>query len=237
MADALADLPWREVEELIHAYGGEQHLASRVKQWREERGWSLEELGRKFNPPLNRSTVYKIENPSESRKIQVDEVLRFAKVFDKSFAEVLLPDMTIAELEGWKVLRQAADTLNEIRWLSGQYADAIESVRRMIQKNPALGERVAQSLRMWEERQVAQAADPWINDARDGKESKLRQSLVEQSQGRLPSQAIADGYGVNTPASQAASDALSEVPLTHRLWTKTLEPVMPTHPNRLHPSA
>lgn len=223
MADALADLPWREVEDLIANFGSEGNLADRVKRWREERGWTLEELGKKAH--LNRSTVYKIENPTPGspRKIQVDEVLMFAKIFDKSFAEVLLPDMTLAELEGWKALRQAADTLNEIRWLSGTYRDAIEGVRRMVEASPDLGSRIRTYLANMESRQNAKYAEPWINDAEDDKELRHRIRLVEQSGGMLPAAAIAAGYGTNTPAVQAAGDVLSSAPLTARLWTKTLE--------------
>lgn len=72
----------------------EEALARRITYERERRGWSPGGLAAqmtKAGHPLNQSSVWKIENGQPRRKITVDEMIGFSKVFELPFDELLSP--------------------------------------------------------------------------------------------------------------------------------------------------
>lgn len=72
---------------------GEQHLAERVALLREQRGWSYEQLARAMTHagcPMNQSAIHKIEKGQPRRRITVDELLAFAKVFGTNISALVL---------------------------------------------------------------------------------------------------------------------------------------------------
>jgi transcriptional regulator with XRE-family HTH domain len=73
---------------------GEANVADHVRLEREMRGWSTAELARQVTAagcPLSQSAVWRIESGDPPRKISVDELVAFAKVFDKPIDQLLEP--------------------------------------------------------------------------------------------------------------------------------------------------
>ena len=76
---------------------GEGNVAAHVRFERELRGWSTAELARYVTEagcPMSQSAVWRIESGEPRRKISVDELIAFAKVFDKSIDYLLQPPTT-----------------------------------------------------------------------------------------------------------------------------------------------
>jgi hypothetical protein len=77
----------------VDLLASEDALARRIAFEREERAWStggLADQMTKAGCPMNQSAVWKIENGEPRRKITVDELLGFAKVFDLPVEELLV---------------------------------------------------------------------------------------------------------------------------------------------------
>lgn len=75
-------------------FASEEALARRITYERDRRGWSpggLAALMTKAGYPLNQSSVWKIENGQPRRKITVDEMIGFSKVFEIPIDELLRP--------------------------------------------------------------------------------------------------------------------------------------------------
>lgn len=85
--------------------GPEADAASRIAIERERRGWSAAELARRMTGAgceINQSAVNKIEQGDPPRRITVDELVAFAKVYELEIEDLLLPahaarDKEIAE--------------------------------------------------------------------------------------------------------------------------------------------
>lgn len=78
----------------VRSIMGESNLAERVAYERRRRDWSLERLATKMTHagcPIQGSAIYKIESGRPPRRITVDELLGFAKVFEVPVDELLLP--------------------------------------------------------------------------------------------------------------------------------------------------
>lgn len=90
---------------------GETNLAWRISHEREERGWSYDALARRMTDagcPINASAIYKIEKGDPPRKIGVDELIAFARVFGKHVDDLLTP-RDIYQKERSKELVQAIE--------------------------------------------------------------------------------------------------------------------------------
>lgn len=74
--------------------GEETNLAARVQHEREARGWSYEALSNAMTAAgcrINASAIYKIEKGEPRRKITVDELVAFSRVFDVAIDDLLTP--------------------------------------------------------------------------------------------------------------------------------------------------
>lgn len=90
---------------------GEDNVAGHVQIEREARGWSTAELARRVTEvgcPMSQSAVWRIENGTPRRKITVDELIAFSKVFGRSIEYLLKParpeypnDLIRAHLNQW----------------------------------------------------------------------------------------------------------------------------------------
>ncbi|MEU0369077.1 helix-turn-helix transcriptional regulator [Streptomyces sp. NPDC006283] len=71
---------------------GEANVAAHVKYERELRGWSTGELARRVSDagcPVSQSAIWRIENGEPRRKISVDELIAFSRVFGRSIDDLL----------------------------------------------------------------------------------------------------------------------------------------------------
>lgn len=73
---------------------GEDNVADHVRIEREARGWSTAELARHVTEagcPISQSAVWRIESGEPRRKISVDELIAFSRVFGKPIEALLRP--------------------------------------------------------------------------------------------------------------------------------------------------
>lgn len=74
--------------------GAEDNLADRIARERQLRGWSYETLAERMTNAgcsIQGSAIYKIEKGNPRRRITVDELLAFAKVFEVTLDNLLTP--------------------------------------------------------------------------------------------------------------------------------------------------
>ncbi|MGW4806259.1 MULTISPECIES: helix-turn-helix domain-containing protein [unclassified Kitasatospora] len=86
----------------------EENAAERVRLERELRGWSTGELAKRMTEagyPINQSSVWRIESGEPRRRINLDEAIGFAKVFDLTLEDFLGPSTSPEE----KIMQQLAD--------------------------------------------------------------------------------------------------------------------------------
>ncbi len=127
---------------------GEDHVAERVAYEREARGWSYETLAKRMTEagvPMNQSAIQKIEKGNPRRRITVDELLGFAKVFGTNVSDLLLnraigEDAHAAQLfQRWK---RAEEEVKEARLRADVALKAFEEHTSLY---PDIMERITQA--------------------------------------------------------------------------------------------
>lgn len=103
---------WDTVSELLREAGQEAHLARRMTEERNKRGWSQGELARQLEKSgfygLGQPAISAIEKPRAGmgrRAITVDEAIALSRVFNVPLAELLLPDGALADASIHRQLR------------------------------------------------------------------------------------------------------------------------------------
>jgi transcriptional regulator with XRE-family HTH domain len=100
----------------------EDHLAQRIAAVRDARGWTNDGLAKRMTDagcPMTGSAIFKIEKAEPRRRIVVDELVTFAKVFAIPLDELLLAPEVAASKEAtrlvieWANAADAADPLIE----------------------------------------------------------------------------------------------------------------------------
>ncbi len=89
----------------------EDNLARRIAFEREARGWTYDGTAKRMTNlgcPIQSTAIYKIEKGEPRRRISVDELVAFARVFELDVEELLIPvdvalnDAARAYLEGFR---------------------------------------------------------------------------------------------------------------------------------------
>lgn len=78
----------------MRSISGEAHLARRIAFEREARGWTYEGLASRMSKvgcAIQSSAIYKIEKAHPPRRIVVDELIGFARVFGLTVEQLLQP--------------------------------------------------------------------------------------------------------------------------------------------------
>jgi transcriptional regulator with XRE-family HTH domain len=198
---------WEAVSELIARYGNQENAAKRIREWAEAKGWSGQTLAEKVN--MSQSSVWKIMNPdrpSGSRNLSIKDAINFSRVFEKSLAEILLPDGAVLHLDGWTAFLESTESLNKVRQTTSEYGDAILKTRARIKESPALRQRIEEWLAGAKISLREQALPAWeIQGGKHGKEPFLEDYVKT----------------FDTPAVIAAEDALGDHPINESLWTQT----------------
>ena len=104
-----------------HVYA-EEHLAERIATERQARGWTLEGLAERMSKAdcaMSGSAVYKIEQGTPRRRITVDELVAFSRVFGVPVSDLLTDPELLAA-------RQIAPLLDEWRQNLDQIARLYE---------------------------------------------------------------------------------------------------------------
>jgi transcriptional regulator with XRE-family HTH domain len=217
---------WRDVETLIAAYGSEEHIARRLKEWRQAKGWSLEQLARELKKdPIghytNASSLWKMENPDDPkgqrRPINIGDALSLARVFEKKLAEILLPDNTIADIEGWTAVIDAAEALNSVRNAWYRYSNLIDEAQARIGESPTLRGRVETEL----DDAKARHSASFEKRLSEYNASQRNQGKPEVTLEQLVS------YQEPTPLLAALDDALASDPIRTQSWAENRKWIAP----------
>jgi transcriptional regulator with XRE-family HTH domain len=116
----------------VRLLASEESLARRVAYERERREWSTEGLARRMTDvgcPIHQSAIWKIENGKPPRRITVDELVAFSRVFDVSIEELLLPVDAARSKRAMELVELIERLLGEIARLSVDLVPALREVR------------------------------------------------------------------------------------------------------------
>lgn len=136
------------VQKLVNAQADASTIPDRLRAWRNEQTprWSLEKLARELEKLAHATgrSDYELKKPAllaiekGTRKVTLIEALGLAQVFDRTLADLLLPEGPIDEAEDWLLFEQAAKALERIRRDSAQYVLTMNRLRNRIEVSPHL---------------------------------------------------------------------------------------------------
>jgi transcriptional regulator with XRE-family HTH domain len=132
----------------------EDHLARRIAAEREARNWTYDGLAKRMTDvgcPMNQSAIYKIEQVTPRRRITVDELVAFSRVFAIPVEQLLLPpEVAVNEEVGLRVL--AWDRANDAMVVAQQAErQAWADLEAYVAEHPELKKRLGAMLRRWSE--------------------------------------------------------------------------------------
>lgn len=106
----------------------EAHLASRITIEREALAMTYEGLAERMTRvgcPIDRTAIYKIEKGTPRRRIVVDELVAFAKVFGVPVQDLLLPPELKARSMAGDLVLAWQDAEDEVFGATAAYNDAV----------------------------------------------------------------------------------------------------------------
>jgi transcriptional regulator with XRE-family HTH domain len=109
----------------------EENLAHRIAYERERRRWTYEGTAKRLTEagcPTQGSAIYKIEKGNPRRRISVDELVGFAKVFDVETSDLLIPLELIAEQEVLRLMAELEDKFRVLYVSTEGYNGAVEHI-------------------------------------------------------------------------------------------------------------
>lgn len=114
----------------------EEFLAQRIEELRTKEGWSFADLSQRMAEagcPIERSSLQKIERGKPRRKITVNELMAFSRVFNVEVSELLVSptykaeEMFLRDLQdGPRLAAEATHAGNRLKTLVGRVADACQ---------------------------------------------------------------------------------------------------------------
>lgn len=110
---------------------GEELLSQRIKVEREARGWTFDGLAARMAEagcPIQGSAVYKIERASPPRRITVDELVGFARVFELPIGDLLLPAEVVLNRRARELFDAYDTTLTEVHEARVRNAAALDAL-------------------------------------------------------------------------------------------------------------
>lgn len=133
----------------------EEHLARRIAAERDRRGMTNDGLAERMTRagcPMTGSAIFKIEKGEPRRRIVVDELVAFARVFDVPVTELLVPPEIAARNElaelvvAWDRADNVAATAAESR------DDAWEKLKQYVAEHPECSPWLDAIFEAWGER-------------------------------------------------------------------------------------
>ena len=92
----------------------EATVAQRIRFERENRAWSPAKLAQQMTAagyPLNQSAIWRIENGDPPRRVNLEEAVGFAKVFEMGLEDLITPVGAVATPELKRRLRNVMDAV------------------------------------------------------------------------------------------------------------------------------
>lgn len=142
----------------------EMNVALRVEYEMRHRGWSQERLSKEMADagcPIHQSSISKIINPRGKRRtISVDEVVAFAKVFDTTLDDMLLP----LEVAQSQEIHQLVETVSTTLW---EKAEQVEIEMRAWTR----------LLDLLEDPDVARSYQAWLQEVKKMSKPEAKEAL------------------------------------------------------------
>jgi transcriptional regulator with XRE-family HTH domain len=117
----------------------ESNLAKRIAAERDARGWTNDGLARRMTDAgcaMTGSAIFKIEKGAPPRRIVVDELVAFAKVFGVSVEELLLPPEVAARRELARLVIEWNTSDDEARAAATKRDEAWEALQTYTAEHP-----------------------------------------------------------------------------------------------------
>jgi transcriptional regulator with XRE-family HTH domain len=114
--------------------GGESSLADRIAFERESRKMSYDGLASRMEKagcPINASAIYKIEKANPPRRITVDELVGFSRVFELPIEDLLLPAHVVKQSRLLKGLDEIAECFFALRGAQDDYDASVAKVSEL----------------------------------------------------------------------------------------------------------
>ncbi|MFD5435823.1 helix-turn-helix domain-containing protein [Kitasatospora sp. NPDC127067] len=139
-------------EEGASAALSEENAAERVRLERELRSWSTGELAKRMTDagyPINQSSVWRIESGEPRRRINLNEAIGFAKVFDLALEDFLGPSTSPEEkimqelaehvVQGYRLAAQGAEFTAKALAAAEKYCQDFPHNRKRLRGKIAIG--------------------------------------------------------------------------------------------------
>lgn len=144
----------------------EGNVAGRVALEREVRGWSTTELAERVTRAgvkMNQTAVWRIENGSPRRRINLDEALAFSRVFELPLEELMSPPLEGIDVDGRRLVQEAVEAFYESRDAQDRLHRAVVVTAEYIQARPDSSRAIHQQcLRLMGEERDARALTEFI---------------------------------------------------------------------------
>ena len=117
----------------------EGNVAARVALEREVRGWSTTELAERVTRAgvkMNQTAVWRIENGTPRRRINLDEALAFARVFELPLEELMSPPLEGLDIDGRRLVQEAVEAFYETREAQDRLHRAVTAIADHIHAHP-----------------------------------------------------------------------------------------------------
>lgn len=117
----------------------EGNVAARVALEREVRGWSTTELAErvtKAGVKMNQTAVWRIENGEPRRRINLDEALAFARVFELPLEELMSPPLEGLDVDSRRLVQEAVEAFYEAREARDRLHHAVVAISDHIKAHP-----------------------------------------------------------------------------------------------------
>jgi transcriptional regulator with XRE-family HTH domain len=123
----------------FRSLANERNLARRIQFEREQRNWTYEGTARRMGDagcPIQPTAVYKIEKADPPRRITVDELVAFAKVFDTNVENLLAP-AELANKPQWQALaKKALDVFEVLPAAVRSLSEVVAEARDLSETDP-----------------------------------------------------------------------------------------------------
>ncbi|MFI9270223.1 helix-turn-helix transcriptional regulator [Kitasatospora sp. NPDC052896] len=130
----------------------EENAAERVRLERELLGWSTGELAKRMTEagyPINQSSVWRIESGEPRRRINLDEAIGFAKVFNLPLEDFLGPptasdekimqDLADHVVQGYRLAAQGAEFMTKALNTAEKYCQDFPHNRKRLRGKIGIG--------------------------------------------------------------------------------------------------
>ncbi|MGC9495148.1 helix-turn-helix transcriptional regulator [Streptomyces sp. WG7] len=147
----------------------EGNVAARVALEREVRGWSTTELAERVTRAgvkMNQTAVWRIENGTPRRRINLDEALAFSRVFELPLEELMSPPLEGLDVNSRRLVQEAVEAFYEARDARDRLHRAVVAIADHIKAHPDRSRAIhEQCLRLMGDERDARTLS---NDIEDG---------------------------------------------------------------------